>query len=409
MKSKSLLSLGMVFILWLSLLLVGCEPKDWENTKPDNSTQSNVVLPDNEVASVMKNFANELGAKESDIHEDTISRYNIAENDFEEYTEDPYYDFSGYTLSVSEVKDLPNMSKLFDGWHVFYLWDEIWWASIEYSKDNIACLYYQTLEQEIPYELMVWEFDDENEMEDLDKARADFYDTATYTVEISCGYLPEWVVQLKDFNFYAEWMEPFWRADIAWDSFNIFTPDGLKEEYIETLQPDWDNFNFKWYNSNWRLEKADCIDWWKWDTHEYKISFDVTESYYWDDGQKHIIWTTHYEWCADKEMPDFVPWEEWTLKNFIKKSWYQYTKDYDQDKVSYAVWNVIGKYVVVNFYYVDGYDYDSYQSILEKTDNGWTVLYEWEWYDISDEECERLNQHDNNLMDMFFLKTCPRG
>ena len=87
----------------------------------------------------------------------------------------------------------------------------------------------------------------------------------------------------------------------------------------------------------------------------------------------------------------------------------EYTKDYDQDKVSYAVWNVIGKYVVVNFYYVDGYDYDSYQSILEKTDNGWTVLYEWEWYDISDEECERLNQHDNNLMDMFFLKTCPRG
>jgi hypothetical protein len=78
-------------------------------------------LPDNEVASVMKNFANELGAKESDIHEDTISRYNIAENDFEEYTEDPYYDFSGYTLSVSGVKDLPNMSKLFDGWYVFYL------------------------------------------------------------------------------------------------------------------------------------------------------------------------------------------------------------------------------------------------------------------------------------------------
>jgi len=28
-------------------------------------------------------------------------------------------------------------------------------------------------------------------MEAIDKARADFYDTATYTVEVSCGYRPE--------------------------------------------------------------------------------------------------------------------------------------------------------------------------------------------------------------------------
>jgi hypothetical protein len=42
----------------------------------------------------MKNFAHELGANESDIYEDTISRYNIAENDFEEYSDIPYYDFS---------------------------------------------------------------------------------------------------------------------------------------------------------------------------------------------------------------------------------------------------------------------------------------------------------------------------
>ena len=409
MKIKNLLSLGMVFVLWFSLLLVGCEPKDWENTKPDNPTQSNVVLPDNEVVAIVKIFANELGAKESDIHEDNISRYNIAENDFEEYTEHPYYDFSGYTISMSGVKDLPNMSKLFDGWHVFYQWDEVWWAAIEYSKDNIICSYYHTLEQEIPYELMVWDFSDDDNMETIDKARADFYDIATYTVEVSCGYRPEWVVQFKDFNFYAEWMEPFWYAYIVWDNFNIFTPDGLKEEYLETLQPDWNNYYFKWYNSTWKIEKTDCIDWWKWDTHEYKISFDVTESYYWDDGEKHITGTTHYEWCADRENPTFLPWEEWTLKNFIKKSWYQYTKDYDQNKVSYAVWNVIGNYMVVNFYYVDGDVYESYQNILEEADGTRITLYEWDWYSISDEECERLNQYDNNLMDMFFLKSCPRG
>ena len=416
MNKKYLRMLCITSILGVSLLITGCTQKDWEDNTPIDSTESTVTsnsnLPDNEVVSIMKNFAHELGANESDIYEDTISRYNVAENDFEEYTDNPYYDFSWYTVSMSGLKDLPNMSEILDGWYVFYLWDEIWWAVIEYSKDNIMCSYYNSLEQEIPYELMAreWDLDDEAEMEAFDKARSDFYDIATYNVEVSCGYLPEWVVQFKDFNFYAEWMEPFWRADIVWDQFNIFTPEWLEEEYIETIQPQWDDFLFKWYNSNWKLEKSDCIDWWKWDTHEYKISFDVIKSSYWDDGEKHIDSTTHYEWCADREYPTFVPWEEWTLKNFIKKSWYQYTRDYDQDKVSYSIWGIISKYMVVNFYYVDGDDYDSYQNILEKTDNNnWIVLYEWDWYGISDEECERLNQHDNDLMDMFFLTSCPRG
>ena len=66
--------------------------------------------------------------------------------------------------------------------------------------------------------------------------------------------------------------------------------------------------------------------------------------------------------------------------------------------------------MLVNFYYVNGESYDSYQSIIEISDDGFKVLYEWEWYGaISDEECEELNQYDNNLMDMFFLRSCPRG
>jgi len=46
---------------------------------------------------------------------------------------------------------------------------------------------------------------------------------------------------------------------------------------------------------------------------------------------------------------------------------------------------------------------------MENTGKGFKVIYEWEWYNVSDEECERLNQYDNNLMDMFFFKSCPRG
>jgi hypothetical protein len=46
---------------------------------------------------------------------------------------------------------------------------------------------------------------------------------------------------------------------------------------------------------------------------------------------------------------------------------------------------------------------------MENSDDGFKVLYEWGWYDdITDEKCEELNQYDNNLMDMFFLKSCPR-
>ena len=42
------------------------------------------------------------------------------------------------------------------------------------------------------------------------------------------------------------------------------------------------------------------------------------------------------------------------FKEFYKKIMISIYKDYDQDKVSYAVAsNMIGKYMLVNFYYVD--------------------------------------------------------
>ena len=136
---------------------------------------------------------------------------------------------------------------------------------------------------------------------------------------------------------------------------------------------------------------------------------DITKTVYWDNWIDYVEEPKHYEWCADKSELNFVPWEEWTLKEFIKKSGYDYKWSFDYDKVSYAIGSVIDRYMTVNIYQLDWEEYDNYQVIMEKVDDGWKVIYEWEWYGIGDEECERLNQYDNNLMDMFFLKGCPRG
>lgn len=403
MKSKKIWLLSMLSVL-LSFVLVGCEP--WIFSPSDDSN-----LPDNEVISVLKSFDDDLGVDYSNIKEDVFNWLNYAEYDYNNYDDGWYYDITWYTLSSTGVKVFPDVNKVFDGWYVHYVWDEIWGSAIDYSKDNILCSYFLSLEQEIPYELLnrEWDYDDEEQQAEYNQKWSDFYDIASYSVELSCGFVPEWAIQFKDFNYYAEWMEPFWNAYFVWDYVNIFTPDGLEEHYIDVLKSDWDNYNFKWYDFEWKLEKSECVDWGKWDIHEYTISFDVNKFSYWDDGVRHEDGTAHYEWCADKENPKFLPWEEWTLRNFINKSWYKYSRDYDQNKVSYAISNMIGKYMLVNFYYVDDEDYDSYQSIMENSDDGFKVLYEWGWYDdITDEKCEELNQYDNNLMDMFFLKSCPR-
>ena len=403
MSGKKLLFVSILSILSISVL-AGCESGD------QNPISVNSNLPDNEVVSIMKDFLKDVNY-DAEIKEDIFSWLNYAEYDYNTY-DGWYYDITWYTLSLTGVKAFPDVNKIFDGWYVRYVWDEIWGSAIDYSKDNILCSYFLSLEQEIPYDLMnrEWDYENEQEREAYNKARSDFYDIASYSVELSCGYIPEWTAMFRDFNYYAEWMEPFWNAYFVWDYVSIFTPDGFEEKYVENLKSDWDIIIFKWYDLSWTLEKAECIDGWKWDTHEYKIFFDVTKSSIWDDGQKTIEDSTHYEWCADRQSLKFIPWEEWTLLNFIKKSWYQYNKDYDPDKVSYAIASIVGKYMLVNFYYVNGESYDSYQSIIEISDDGFKVLYEWEWYGaISDEECEELNQYDNNLMDMFFLRSCPRG
>jgi hypothetical protein len=64
-------------------------------------------------------------------------------------------------------------------------------------------------------------------------------------------------------------------------------------------------------------------------------------------------------------------------------------------------------YMHITLYENTNQEYTPTQFIMENTDNGRKVLYEGD-YDIDDDTCEELNQYNSYLMEMFFLKSCPR-
>ncbi len=368
---------------WL-LFLNGCE-FGWDTTNSD--------LPENEVTSIMKSYAKLLKLKESDIKEESFYWYNYTDMDNTE-NEISWYNIQKFGI---KPKDLPNSTEFFDGRKAEYVWDEIWWSLIDYQKDNIICSQWIFYDQEIPYELMVWdwvagEFDEEA----YNKARDEFLKTITYNVDLSCGFKPEWLYSTYDFYFDAEGMEPFWSMSIRWHEIMRFDPENVKEYYVSTLTKDGENIHFEWYNIEWDLTREACIDGGKWDTHEYKIQV-VRE------------WDMVYMWCADKYDADFVVWEEWTLWNFVKRTNYQYKWNTKRENISYDVLEMINNYMQVGLYEIDLEYYNPTQLIMEKTESWRKVLYEWDGYDVDDNTCEELLQYDNNLMEMFFFRNCPRG
>jgi len=407
---KGLRLLWILSFLWITLVIAWC---DNINT---NTSNTKTILPENsEISYVMKELAKETKTDISNIKEDSFERYNYAEHEYDApYDENNgYYNISWYSLQIKGLKELPNRNRIFDWWHVFYVWDEISASAIEYSKDNIICSYFLALEQEIPTELLAWMYGEDEDEDALNKAWDDFYEIATYEVDLSCWNIPQNTLQLKNFNYNAEGMEPFWSASIRWDYIMLMTPNFSKDIYIDNLKADWNSINFKWYNLDWKLEKTNCIDEGAWENHDYKISFDYTYSIYWDDWIIEGEETSHYEWCADAIDLWFISWEEWTLDWFVKKSWYKYSWEYmwnfKKENINYTIDDIVNNYVQVTVYWVEWDEFENYQIIMEKNNDKWNFLYEWKWYEISDDECERLNQYDNNLMDMFFLTSCPRG
>jgi hypothetical protein len=274
----------------------------------------------------------------------------------------------------------------------------MFWSFVEYSNEDIFCYYSLSLEQEPPYELIVWE-DKEGNAINYDEEREKFNKIATYTTELSCWRVPWWVLRLRELNINAEGQEPFWFAPIRWWKVALIDPDWISYYYPDTINYAENTIKFSWFNISWELEENDCIDLWKWDTHNYHINLDITNN----NNEE-----THYEWCADDVELGFSVWEEWTLETFIKKSNYKYEKPYKIEDVSYVISDITNNYMEVDFYIENDWE-NNYQVIMERTDEWWIVLFEWNWYEISDDECERLNQYDNNLMEMFFLTTCPRG
>ena len=382
------------FIAWLTiitsmLLFSWCEKANiqWQNIPeyPDE---------DKEIISILEKYAEKQGITTP------IKKESITWNDF--HGNEKTYEVNWYTLSGSWIrpKDTISSNEFFDWWNVNYIGDEIFWSRIEYSNKDIFCYYWLSLEQQPPYELMVWEDEDWNET-DFNKAWEEFYKIATYSTELSCWRIPEWVLRLSDLNLNAEGQEPFWFAPIRWWRITLFDINWVNYYYPDTINYDNDTISISWYHISWEFKKAECTDLWKWDTHEFTVSLNFITS----NNE-----TIHYEWCADNTDLWFTVWDEWTLQNFIDRTNYDYKQPYKIKDVWYTISEIVNNYMQVDFYAnEDDWDYYSYQAIMKKDENWWKVLFEWSWYEISDDECERLNQYDNYLMEMFFLTSCPRG
>ncbi len=373
-----------------TLFFSGCNflwNNPWWDLDPDTTI---IQLPDNQVVSLMKDFANKLNLKEQAIQPEVFQWHNFAD------LENTGYYISWYSIQKSGLKSeaIPNSTKFFDGRHVNHIWDGIGWSLIEYSNNDIIC--YQSLfyDQEIPYELLEWEWDYADG--EFDKARDKFLEKVTYNTELTCWFMPEGAPTFSDLYFDAAWQEPFRNLSIRWQNLTRFDPENIEHYYTYSLTKNGDKFIFDWYNIHWYITKQDCIDSGKWDTHEYSIQV-VRE------------WDIAYIWCADKYDTDFIVWEEWTLQNFVKKTNYQYKWNSKRENISYVVFEMINNYMHVSLYEIEWNNYEPTQLIMEKTDNWRKVLYEWDGYDVDDDTCEDLLQYDNNLMEMFFLVYCPRG
>lgn len=381
---KKLQTFWLFFLLWISVILSWCEKSPIIDDTNDN-------LPDNKAVSIVSDYAKLLNVWKSQIKQEEFQRHN-----FIDY-ENTWYYIQWYSVEQSGIKpsDLPDISKFFDGWHTEYVWDEIGWSMVEYMLDDIICYYYLFYDQEIPYELMAREWDyDEDE---FIKKWNDFQASVTYNTELICGFVPKWAPSTLTAYFDAAGEEPFWSMSIRWTNIMRIEPENTEDYYISTMKINWDNIHFDWFDIQWDIIKEDCVDGGKWDTHDYKIN--ITRE-----------WDMSYMWCADKIQTDFYVWEEWTLWNFVKKTNYQYKWTKKRDDVYYNVQDMANKFMYVSLYEStnNDEDYIPTQIIMENTDSGRKVLYEWD-YDIDFDTCEELNQYNSFLMDMFFLRNCPRG
>lgn len=388
MKKFSLITFILSFTM---LLFLSACSLTWNISQ--NSTDWTTNLPENEVTSIVKDFAKQLTIKGSDIQAETFKWYNHASQNYE------WYDIDGYTISTVWIKndEIPSATKYFDGWIADYLGDSIAGWLISYTKDDIVCYFSTFYEQEIPEELIAreWDLDDE----EYNKAREAFYDTATNKVTLTCGFLPEWIASFQDLYFDAMGQEPFRNASIRWNHIARFDTNWANDYYLGELQAQWNNLVFGWWDElKWIIKKANCVDDAIWEQHDYQVTFTIE-------------WDMVFQWCADKVNldSDLKIWEEWTLSSLAKKVNYKYQWSHNINDMTYMVLDIVNNYFYLDvFIQPKDWDFESYRLVLEKAESGRNVIYEW-GDEVDHETCEELNQYDSNLMEMFFFLNCPRG
>lgn len=377
---KHLWLLWLTTIIWCGILL------SWCDTGITNTWNKN-----SEVIWTLERFSKGMNRK-AGIKEHNFQRFSFLD------TEQSVLEIPWYSIYFTWVKfdDIPEANDMFNWWHVEDVSDEAFWSLVEFMTDKIVCNYSLVLEQSIPDELMAWEWEMD---EEYDALWQEFYDKASYAIELSCWEFPVWTPKYDDLYFDAEGQEPFWNASFRWSMITLFDVNWVNYYYPNYIKYQWDEIILSWYNMNWKMIKEECIDHWRWASHDYSIDVNFIN----DDG------TIHYEWCSDKVDFWFVDWEQWTLQNFVNKTNYMYNQPYKIENAWYAITEIAGNYTFVNVYINEDEEFHSYQIIMEKVDNERKLIFEWDWYNISDDKCEELNQYDNNLMEMSFLIACPRG
>jgi len=140
---------------------------------------TNYQEKDKEIITIMENFSHELNIT------NPISQHLIERSDT--LDDSNFMDIDWYIITWSWIKsnDINFSSRIFDWWHVEYLWDEPFWSYVEYSNKDIFCFYLSNLEQEIPYELLLWEDEEWNAI-NYEEEWKKFDEKATYYTELSC-------------------------------------------------------------------------------------------------------------------------------------------------------------------------------------------------------------------------------
>ena len=87
----------------------------------------------------------------------------------------------------------------------------------------------------------------------------------------------------------AFWAEPFWDIEISWWIAHFSSPMYETDVTVPvTIWQEWENYYFSWEELEGEFILKDCIDWWKWDLHNYTVSVSKFREY-------------AYEWCWDDE------------------------------------------------------------------------------------------------------------